>query len=308
MVVMIQFVALSVFKSNTQKERGKLLKGFLSHVLQSKIKVKHPAETPGNAVTAETATLSDFSQCDQTSASSTCAWSVILELSAFSREKVFPSSLWFIQYLANLALNLPHEISSHFSPPLPAYVNYSLLNLVPSQHASSPSAFATAPLGEWETGPSKEARVHSRHSASALPTQCGSPTDHNVRPYRECTGGHLWFAGIQMNVYGACLAAKGQALSQLLQPLSWVRSWLCGLALNWVKICGVWICDLLISLYVTTPVYYSPGNEVTVFVYVFSACLFYRNSKNHSVHLSVKWQPQFTCVVCVLAGFTIFNI
>lgn len=183
-----------------------------------------------------------------------------------------------------------------------------LLNLVPSQHASSPSAFATAPLGEWETGPSKEARVHSRHSASALPTQCGSPTDHNVRPYRECTGGHLWFAGIQMNVYGACLAAKGQALSQLLQPLSWVRSWLCGLALNWVKICGVWICDLLISLYVTTPVYYSPDNEVTVFVYVFSACLFYRNSKNHSVHLSVKWQPQFTCVVCVLAGFTIFNI
>lgn len=136
MVVMIQFVALSVFKSNTQKERGKLLKGFLSHVLQSKIKVKHPAETPGNAVTAETATLSDFSQCDQTSASSTCARSVILELSAFSREKVFPSSLWFIQYLANLALNLPHEISSHFSPPLPAYVNY-----MPPQPSSIPTCF-----------------------------------------------------------------------------------------------------------------------------------------------------------------------
>lgn len=51
-------------------------------------------------------------------------------------KKVFPSSLWFIQYLANLALNLPHEISSHFSPPLPAYVNY-----MPPQPSSIPTCF-----------------------------------------------------------------------------------------------------------------------------------------------------------------------
>lgn len=52
---------------------------------------------------------------------------------------------------------------------------------------------------------------HPTHP-TPLPIQCGSPTDHYVLPYRERKGGHLRFAGIQMNVYGPCLAAKGQAV------------------------------------------------------------------------------------------------
>jgi len=165
--------------------------------------------------------------------------------------KGFPSPLWFIQYLANLALNLPHEISSHFSPPLPAYVNY-----MPARPSSIPTCFfplcfRNSSLREWETGPWRRLGFTlCRFVSPPLPTQCGSPTDHNVRPYRECTGGHLWFAGIQMNVYEACLAAKGQALSQLLQPLSWVYFLLWVSALTcaqlWGVFLGVWICDLQI--------------------------------------------------------------
>lgn len=123
------------------------------------------------------------------------------------------------------------------------------------------------PTQRMRNRPLTEARVHSRQSPSTLPTQCGSPTDHNVRPYRECTGGHLWFAGIQMNVYEACLAAKRQALSQLLQPLSWVRFWLCVLMLRYggVSLC-VWICDLYIPshVYYLGLKYYSRGNKVKI--------------------------------------------
>lgn len=113
-----------------------------------------------------------------------------------------------------------------------------LLDLVPSQHASSPCAFATA-----HSENEKQALEGDSGSLSAepvpLPTQCGSPTYHNVRPYRELAGGHLWFAGIQMNVYGPCLAAKGQTLSQLLQPLLLVGLWLCALALTCAQTWGV---------------------------------------------------------------------
>lgn len=91
--------------------------------------------------------------------------------------------------------------------------------------------FRNNPLGEWETGLGS-GKAKLAPPPHPLPTQCGSPTDHNVRPYREHAGGHLWFAGIQMNVYEPCLAAKGQALSWLLQPLSWVRLRLSVLALT----------------------------------------------------------------------------
>lgn len=166
------------------------------------------------------------------SSASTCAWSVILELSALSREKAFQVpfdlfSIWLtllwtclVRFPSILALLFQHRWTTR------------LLDSAPSQHASFSLCFRNSPLREWETGPWKQARVYSRQSRSTLPTQCGSPTDHNVRPYRECAGGHLWFAGIQINVYEACLAAKGQPLSQLLQPLSWVRFWLCVLALT----------------------------------------------------------------------------
>lgn len=64
--------------------------------------------------------------------------------------KSFPSPLWFIQYLANLALNLPSETSIHFSPPLPEYVEYMPPCLVSIRICFS-LAF-TSPLREWETG------------------------------------------------------------------------------------------------------------------------------------------------------------
>lgn len=115
--------------------------------------IKCPEKTPGNVVTAGTATVSGFFPCDQTSAS-TCAWSVTLGLSAFSREKAFQAPIWFIQYLANLALNLPQEISNHFSPPFPAYTH-----CMPPRPSSIPTCFffsprfRNSPLREWETGP-----------------------------------------------------------------------------------------------------------------------------------------------------------
>lgn len=125
-----------------------------------------------------------------------------------------------------------------------------LLDLVPSQHVSSPSAFATA---------------HSENEKQALEGGLGSlsadscvPPPHPVRVtyWSQCAAlswvhrGHLWFAGIQMSVYEACLAAKGQALSQLLQPLSWVYFLLWVSALTCARLWGVflcvWICDLQI--------------------------------------------------------------
>lgn len=55
-----------------------------------------------------------------------------------------------------------------------------------------------------------------------------------------------------MNVYEPGMAVKGQALSQILQPLSWVCLWLCMLALTCAQIravsVSVWICDLQVSL------------------------------------------------------------
>lgn len=151
------------------------------------------------------------------SSASTCAWSVTLELSVFSREKAFQApfdlfSIWLtllwtcpVRFQTILALLFQHTCTT------------CILDLVPSQHASSPSAFATA------HSENEKQALEGSGSLSAepvpLPAQCGSPTDHNVRPYRECTGGHLRFAGIQMNVYEPCLAAKGQALSKILQPL-----------------------------------------------------------------------------------------
>ncbi len=177
------------------------------------------------------------------SSASTCAWSVTLELSAFSREKAFQTPFDLFSIWLTLLWTCPMRFPTILALLFQHTWTTCLLDLVPSQHASSPSAFATA-----HSENEKQALEGGSGSLSAepvpLPTQCGSPTDHNVRPYRECTGGHLWFARIQMNVYGPCLAAKGQALSQLLQPLSWVCLWQCVPALTCAQIWGVWIWDL----------------------------------------------------------------
>jgi len=87
------------------------------------------------------------------SSASTCAWSVTLKLSVFCRENNFQAPLWFILYLANPALNLPQEISNHFSPPFTAYVHN-----MPPRPSFIPTCcfslcFRNSPLREWETGP-----------------------------------------------------------------------------------------------------------------------------------------------------------
>lgn len=156
---------------------------------------------------------------DLNSSASTCAWSVILELSERPRQgEGFPSPLWFIQYLANLALNLPHEISIHSGPPLPRHTwTTCLLDLVPS-HALLRCTFATTPhphsLSEWETGPCRGARVRS----SPLP-----PAVARVTYWSQCAAlslstreGIYGSPGLKRKFYGAGLAAKGQPLSQLL--------------------------------------------------------------------------------------------
>ncbi|KAF3856948.1 hypothetical protein F7725_017671 [Dissostichus mawsoni] len=56
--------------------------------------------------------------------------------------------------------------------------------------SSKPGSRAVAGKGRltqrMRNRPLKEARVHSRRFVSPpLPTQCGSPTDHNVRPYHK---------------------------------------------------------------------------------------------------------------------------
>lgn len=69
-------------------------------------------------------------------------------------KKAFQAPIWFIQYLANLALNLPQEISNHFSPPFPAYTH-----CMPPWPSSIPTCFffsprfRNSPIREWETGP-----------------------------------------------------------------------------------------------------------------------------------------------------------
>lgn len=50
----------------------------------------------------------------------------------------------------------------------------------------------------------------------------GSPTDHNVRPYRERAGGHLWFAGIEMRVlWGSSGSRRAAALPAFTATRSW---------------------------------------------------------------------------------------
>lgn len=112
-----------------------------------------------------------------------------------------------------------------------------LLDLVPSQHAVSPTAFATAHGENEKQAPRRRLRfILSSAFFSLFPfhlSLCGSLTDHYEPPYREHTGGHLWFTRIQMIVYEPCLAAKGQALSQCLKPLwldmgclsLWLKLW-----------------------------------------------------------------------------------
>lgn len=88
-----------------------------------------------------------------------------------------------------------------------------------------------------------------------------------------------------MNVYEPCIAVKGQALSQILQPLSWVCLWLCVLALTCAQIWGVsvcvWICDLQVSLCV----YYKGLNQYSEdSKSIHTVCLFYRTQRSHKVH------------------------
>lgn len=66
--------------------------------MEAKIKVKYAFETPGNAFNAKTAAIFPIGP-NLNSFVSTCGWSVILELSALSREKAFQAhfdlfSIW----------------------------------------------------------------------------------------------------------------------------------------------------------------------------------------------------------------------
>lgn len=101
------------------------------------------------------------------SSASTCAWSVILELSAFSRKKAFQTpfdlfSIW-LTLLWTCLMRFPTILALLFQRTWTTC----LPDLVPSQHASSPTAFATA---------------HSENEKQALEGGSGSLSAEPVSP------------------------------------------------------------------------------------------------------------------------------
>lgn len=177
-----------------------------------------------------------------------------------------------------------------------------LLDLVPSQHAASPTAFATAHGENEKQAPRR--RLGFILSSAFFPlfpfhlSLCGSLTDHYERPYREHTGGHLWFTRIQMIVYEPCLAAKGQALSQCLKPL-------------WLEFRhGVSL--LVIEAVATIPFHFSCSRSwIIVLKSVLCLCLFQRTKKKQNccyvrIHESAFVIPH-VCVSTILFTYYLLH-
>lgn len=199
--------------------------------IQNKKGGKCIAGTPGNAFTAERRPPISPIWPDLNSCASTCAWSVILELSERPRQgEGFPSPLWFIQYLANLALNLPHEISIHSGPPLPRHTwTTCLLDLVPS-HAPLRCTFATTTTPLPPPPPSQnEKQAQAAGLGFALHPPYHPPTHHSAGhllitmcgPIAERAGGHLWFARIETQVlWGWSGSQRAAALPAFIATLT----------------------------------------------------------------------------------------
>lgn len=115
------------------------------------------------------------------SSTSTCAWSHTLGLSAFSRQKALQTSFDLFSIWLTLLWTCPMRFPTILSLLLQHTCTTCLLDLVPSQHASSPSAFARAHSENEKQAWRKEARVRSRQSPSPslqsaghlLITMCG---------------------------------------------------------------------------------------------------------------------------------------
>lgn len=101
------------------------------------------------------------------SSGSTCAWSVTLELSAFSREKAFQAPFDLFSIWLTLLWTYPMRFPTSLALLFQHTWTTCLLDLVPSQHASSPSAFATA---------------HSENEKQALEGGSGSLSAEPVGP------------------------------------------------------------------------------------------------------------------------------
>lgn len=93
--------------------------------------------------------------------------------------------------------SIPCSSSLHFRkhPPPPPLLSHRMRNRPRRWGSGSLSARAARPLPPTSS------------------QKRGSPTDHNVRPYRERAGGHLWFAGIEMHVlWGSSGSRRAAAL------------------------------------------------------------------------------------------------
>lgn len=129
------------------------------------------------------------------SSASTCAWSVILELSALSRERAIQTpfdlfSIW-LTLLWTCLMRFPTILALLFQHTWTTCA----LDSVPSQHASSRSAFATA-HSEWETGPWSGLRFTLGRAGQPSPPSLGHLLITMCGPITSATGGHLWFVGI----------------------------------------------------------------------------------------------------------------
>lgn len=141
------------------------------------------------------------------SSASTCAWSVTLELSAFSREKAFQTLFDLFSIWLTLLWTCPMRFPTILALLFQHTWTTCLLDLVPSQHASSPSAFATA---------------HSENEKQALEGGSGSLSQQSPSPSPPSVG-HLLITmcgpivSAQEGIYGS-LGFKWMFMGLVWQP------------------------------------------------------------------------------------------
>lgn len=90
---------------------------------------------------------------DLNPSASTCVWSVAAELNAFCREKAFQGTSDLFRIWLTLLWTCPMRSQTILALLFHPEYTTCLLDLVPSQRASSRCAFATVSPWEWETGP-----------------------------------------------------------------------------------------------------------------------------------------------------------
>lgn len=214
------------------------------------------------------------------SSASTCAWSVTLELSAFSRQKAFQTSFDLFSIWLTLLWTGPMRFPTILSLFSQHTCTTCLFDLVPSQHASSPSAFATAHSENEKQARRKEARVHSRQSPSPSLQSAGHLLITMRGPIVSAQEGIYGSLGFKWMFMSLVWQSKGRHYPRFYSH-SHGSAFGCACLLWLVLRYGVSLCVSGSVIFKSLYVYYQGLNQYSVSR---SVCLFYRTQRSHKVH------------------------